>query len=408
MTKIVSVPLIAPGFNRLRADAVWVTIANWADGFDEHYGKAEVIAGESSYSADEIRARCFSADAEKTKRKKPKRFRHTYLAKLLEMFAKDLRWYNEEQKSLSIDLERFKDAPFVWQHHDLFQTRGLKLAKKLGVPSVLFVDAPYVWESKKWGVHRLGWEWFAKRRGDAHPCEKADLILVVSEDVKRAVMDLGITESRILITPCTVSQKMFDQAKGNELRKSLGLTNNFVLGWVGSFRKFHSLDLLIEAFADVSSNIPEAKLLLVGDGPERIRLQEKVESYGLSDRVIFSGNVPHNKIHSYISSFDLAVLPSQSNEGFHYSPLKLREFFAAGVPVIASAVGDVETVITESNGGWLVPPGSKKSIVKMIKKIQGDAASINEAGLKARSYSIEEMGISKQIRMIEDYFGIQS
>ncbi|GAB2770330.1 hypothetical protein GCM10010465_15170 [Actinomadura fibrosa] len=324
------------------------------------------------------------------------------------MFAKDLRWYHEEQKALSINLERFKNAPFVWQHHDLFQTKGLKLAKRLGVPSVLFVDAPYVWESKKWGVQRFGWEWFAKSRGDAFPCQKADLILVVSEDVKRAVMDLGIPESRILITPCTVSQKMFDGAKGSEVRETFELNNNFVIGWVGSFRKFHSLDLLVEAFLDVSSTMSEAKLLLVGDGPERIRLQEKVESYGLNNRVIFSGNVPHSEIHSYISSFDLAVLPSQSKEGFHYSPLKLREFFAAGVPVIASAVGDVETVIKESNGGWLVPPGSKESIVEMIKKIQGDRASINEAGSKARSYSIEEMGISKQILMIEDYFGIKN
>ncbi|SKB59438.1 Glycosyltransferase involved in cell wall bisynthesis [Salegentibacter salinarum] len=405
---MVSVPLVAPGFNRLRADAVWVTIANWADGFDDHYGSAEVLAGESSYSAGQIRARCFPADIGKAKKSKPNWFRHTYLAKLFEMFAKDLRWYHEEQKTFSIDLERFKNAPFVWQHHDLFQTRGLKLAKKLGVPSVLFVDAPYVWESKKWGVHRLGWEWFAKRRGDAHPCKKADLILVVSEDVKRAVMDLGIPESRILITPCTVSQKMFDKAKGSVVRESLGLTNNFVIGWVGSFRKFHSLDLLVEAFLDVSSTMPEAKLLLVGEGPERLRLQEKVENYGLHDRVIFSGNVPHNEIHSYISSFDLAVLPSQSNEGFHYSPLKLREFFAAGVPVIASAVGDVETVVRESHGGWLVRPGSKEAITEMIGKIEKDRTARISAGEKAKSYAITEMGILKQIRMIEDYFGIST
>ena len=404
MKKNVSVPLLAPSFNRLRADAVWVTIANWAEGLEEHYGRAEVIAGQNAYSADQIRARCFHSSRGKDKKSKLNWLRQTYLSKLFEMFAKDVRWFYEGQKALSIDVERFSNVPFVWQHHDLFQTRGLRLAKRLGVPSVLFVDAPYVWESKKWGVHRPGWEWFTKRWGDSHPCREADLVLVVSEEVKRAVMDLGIDESRILITPCTVSQKMFDQAKGNELRKSLGLTNNFVIGWVGSFRKFHSLDILVEAFRDVSTSIPKAKLLLVGDGPERVRLQEKIESFGLNERVIFSGNVPHNEIHEYISSFDLAVLPSQSNEGFHYSPLKLREFFAAGVPVIASAVGEVETVIKQSNGGWLVPPGSKNSIVKMIEKMEADQAALAVASSRARSYSKTEMGISKQIRMIEDYF----
>lgn len=408
MNKFVSVPLLAPSFNRLRADAVWVTIANWAEGLDEKYGRAEVIAGQTAYSAAQIRARCFPSTSGKDRHHKPSWFRQLYISKLFEIFAKDLRWFYEEQKTFSIDLNRFKNAPFVWQHHDLFQTSGLKLAKKLGVPSVLFVDAPYVWESKKWGVHRLGWEWFAKRRGDAHPCRMADLVLVVSEEVKRAVLDLGVDESRVLITPCTVSQKMFDQAKSSEVRGSLGLTNSFVIGWVGSFRKFHSLDLLVEAFKNVSDSVPEAKLLLVGDGPERIRLQEKINGFGLNERVIFSGNVPHNEIHAYISSFDVAVLPSQANEGFHYSPLKLREFFAAGVPVIASAVGDVELVVEQSKGGWLVPPGSKDSIAEMIRRIEADPAAIDSAGSKARSYSLTEMGISKQIQMIEEYFGIRT
>jgi len=408
MRSNVSVPLLAPDFRLLQADAVWVTIANWADGFDEWYGKAEVIAGQTSYTADQIRARCFSPALEKKTKPKPSAFRHSYIGKLSETLAKDLRWFLEEQKSLSIDIERFRNAPYVWQHHDLFQTRGLKLAKKLGIPSVLFVDAPYVWESRKWGISRIGWEWFSKQLGDSHPCRKADLVLVVSEEVKQAVLDLGVDESRVLITPCTVSPAKFDRAKGLELRKSLGLTDSFIIGWVGSFRKFHSLDLLIEAFRSASSSIPQAKLLLVGDGSERIQLQEMINSLGLNDRVIFTGNIPHNEIHAYISSFDLAVLPSQSNDGFHYSPLKLREFFAAGVPVIASAVGDVKLVIEESDGGWLVPPGSIDSIAEMIVKVESDRVALDSAGLKARKYALTEMGISKQIQMIEDYFGTRS
>ncbi|MBL7858469.1 MAG: glycosyltransferase [Cyclobacteriaceae bacterium] len=404
----VTLPLLAPDFRLLRADAVWVTIANWAEGFNERYGRAEVIAGKNAYSPDQIRARCFAPASVKGIKRKPSIFRTSYIGKLIETFAKDFRWFFEEQKHLNIDVDRFRSAPYVWQHHDLFQTRGLKLAKRLGVPSVLFVDAPYVWESRKWGVPRSGWEWFAKRWGDSLPCREADLVLVVSEEVKRAVLNLGVEESRVLITPCTVSPGKFDKTKANEVRKSLGLTDNFVIGWIGSFRKFHSLDLLVDAFRDISSAIPSAKLLLVGDGPERIRLQEKVADFRLNDRVIFLGNIPHNEIHAYISSFDVAILPSQSNEGFHYSPLKLREFFAAGVPVIASAVGDVKSVIEESDGGWLVPPGSKELIAEMILKVESDRVAVDSAAAKAKKYALTEMGILKQIKMIEDYFGINS
>jgi glycosyltransferase involved in cell wall biosynthesis len=398
-----TVPLFTPDFRLLRADAVWVTIANWADGFQERYGHAEVFAGTTAYSPDEIRARCFTTSPQGSQRKLS-RFRQSFIGKLGETFAKDLRWFLEERKTVNLVTERFKDAPFIWQHHDLFQTHGLRLAKQLGKPSVLFVDAPYVWESKKWGNARVGWEWFASRWGDAHPCRKADLVLVVSEEVKRAVLNLGVDESRILITPCTVSPTNFDHAQGADVRRSLGVTDNFVIGWVGSFRKFHSLDLLVDAFIDIASTMPAAKLLLVGDGPERIRLQEKTNALGLGDRIIFPGNIPNTEIASYISAFDLAVLPSQSNEEFHYSPLKLREFFAAGVPVIASAVGDVKQVIKESEGGWLVSPGSKEAIAEMILKVEADRPSMKSAAAKARNYASTEMGVKKQIQMIENYF----
>lgn len=407
MSSRVSVPLLAPDFRLLRADAVWVTIANWADGIAERYGHAEVIAGQTSYSADQIRARCFSPSPNAGLRRKPNSFRQSYFGKLSETFVKDLRWFYEEQKDLSIDVENFKNTPFVWQHHDLFQTRGLKLAKKLGVPSVLFVDAPYVWESGKWGISRIGWEWFASRWGDSRPCREADLVLVVSEEVKGAVLNLGVDESRVLITPCTVSPGRFDRVQGLEVRRSLGLTEDFVVGWVGSFRKFHSLDLLIDAFRDASASSRQSKLLLVGDGPERIRLQEKVNSYRLNDRVIFLGNIPNGEVPAYISSFDVAVLPAQSDEGFHYSPLKLREFFAAGVPVIASAVGEVKQIIEASDGGWLVPPGSKDLITEMIIKAESNRSMVFSAGGMAKDFALTEMGITKQIRIIEDYFRIR-
>jgi glycosyltransferase involved in cell wall biosynthesis len=406
MSGCVTVPLLAPEFRLLRADAVWVTIANWAEGLKERYGEAEVIAGQTAYTPDQIRARCFFASSEKVSKRKPSIFRQSYFGKLSEAFAKDLRWLYEEQKALPINIERFRSAPFIWQHHDLFQTRGLKLASRLGLPSVLFVDAPYVWESHKWGVPRIGWEWFSKKWGDSRPITKADLVLVVSEEVKRAVVDLGVDASRVLITPCTVSPARFDRVKGIEVRKSLGLNDNFIVGWVGSFRKFHSLDLLIDAFRDASTSSPKSRLVLVGDGPERVRLQEKIARFSLNDRVTFMGNIPHSEIHNYISSFDVAVLPSQSAEGFHYSPLKLREFFAAGVPVIASSVGDVKKVIEASDGGWLMPPGCKNSIAEMIVKLESDRVGLDLAATKAKNYALTEMGILKQILMIEDYFDI--
>ena len=404
----VSVPLVTPDLRLLRADAVWVTIANWAEGLQEYYGGSTVIAGKQFYSAEEIRARCFNRGPKSHKNPKFGRLRKTYLSKLAETLVKDLRWYREDRKSLEINATQFRNAPFIWQHHDIFQTKGIRLANQLGVPSVLFVDAPYVWESGKWGMSRMGWKWFAEKRGDFFPCKEADLVLAVSEEVKNAVIDLGVREDKVLITPCTVSSDRFDPAKAQQKRIELGLSENFVIGWVGSFRKFHNLDLLIDAFQKVAAMSPQAKLLLIGDGAERERIESRVADYGIQDRVIFTGMIPNNDVPDYIGSLDVAVLPSFSTDGFHYSPLKLREFFAAGVPVIASAVGEVQQVIEASGGGWLVPPGETDSIAEMIQTVQANPASRASASAKAQHYANIEMGVLKQIRMVEDYLGIKS
>jgi hypothetical protein len=69
-------------------------------------------------------------------------------------------------------------------------------------------------------------------------------------------------------------------------------------------------------------------------------------------------------------------------------------------------MGDVKHVIEDSNGGWLVEPKSKEAIGQMILDLEQDKESLMAASLRAREYAIKEMGVSKQIRMIEEYFGI--
>lgn len=406
MIKKEKIPLFAPDFKLLRADAVWVTIANWAEGLEEQYGESVVFAGNDKFSNTEIRERCFTKNTP-LNLKRPTRLRKSFFAKLLETLFKDIRWFIENRKPLNIDLSQFKNSPFIWQHHDIFQTRGLKIAKQLEIPSVLFVDAPYVWESSHWGISRFGWKHLANIWGDTHPIQMADLVLVVSEEVKRAVLNLGVDESKVLVTPCTVSTKRFDKARGLQVKDSLGLRNDTVFGWVGSFRKFHSLDLLIDSFQELTKSASKVKLLLVGDGAEKARLEEKVSKLGLINQVIFTGNIPHNEVDAYISSFDVAVLPAASDAGFHYSPLKLREFFAAGVPVIASAVGEVKAIIEQSKGGWLVPAGDKWAIAEMMKNIISSKEVVQDAGVSAKEYAETEMGISKQIDMIEEFFNLK-
>ncbi|HJQ95986.1 MAG TPA: glycosyltransferase, partial [Acidimicrobiia bacterium] len=166
---------------------------------------------------------------------------------------------------------------FVWQRHELFQRAGRRLADQMGCPLVLYVPAPKVWEARAWGVRRPGWEAIVERFGDVTPLQEADLVACVSHEVAEAVGLLGIDPKRIIVTPSTVDTELFrPDLDISDIRRRYSLEGRFVVGWAGSFRSFHGLDVLLDAIETASSQIPHLVGLLVGDGPDRERLEKDV------------------------------------------------------------------------------------------------------------------------------------
>ncbi|MCU1351370.1 MAG: hypothetical protein JWM05_579, partial [Acidimicrobiales bacterium] len=167
---------------------------------------------------------------------------------------------------------------FVWQRHELFHTAGLDLADALGAPSVLFAPASIVWEAEQWGVNRPGWGRRLERIAEGRALARADLVACGSDLVAEQVTRLGVSPSRTLITPTGVDLGDFaPPVDAAGLRARLGLGDRFVVGWVGSFRSFHGLDQLVAAMADLDG----AVLLLVGDGPERPRVEAQARRLGV-------------------------------------------------------------------------------------------------------------------------------
>ena len=395
------VPLLLPSPGLLRASALWITAANWAEAMAEIVGAADIVAGDRVLTAEAVREELTGLERSGP-RGRPGPWRTSRPAVTAETLIKDWRWLvrGRLRPAAMPSPSRYRGTPLVWQHHDPFHVRGRALADRLGVPLVQYVDAPYVWEARRWGIRRPGWEWLTARYGDGGPLRSADLILAVSDEVAEAVRAAGVAPERILVTQCTADLRYFDRGQRHEVRAELGLADAFVIGWAGTFRPFHALDLLLDAFEAVAAVERNSHLLLVGDGPMAMHERDRVAKSGLDHRITFTGSVPHTRVGRFVSAFDVAVLQAQSTESFHYSPMKLREYLAAGVPVVGADVGDVSRLITRSRAGWLVPAGDATSLANRLIQTARDPEGTAALGRVAADFAARELGTVVEARRV--------
>jgi glycosyltransferase involved in cell wall biosynthesis len=299
-----------------------------------------------------------------------------WLPDTVKTFLKDARAaihaYRFRKKGLDGPWEQ-SNVGLVWQRHDLFHTAGLHAARHFGCPLVLFVDAPVVWEARRWGVRRPGWGQLLEAVGEKPILRHADLVACVSEEVAEEVQRLGAASERVIVTPCSVDAEIFHrEVDGSPVRARYGLDGRFVVGWTGSFRRFHGLEVLLDAFASLQNAVAEASLLLVGDGAERPRLEELTRRKGLHERVVFTGTVSHDEVPSHIGAMDVAVLTAPPNVGFHYSPLKLKEYMACGRAIVAPRLGQVPSSVSPGQDALLVDAGDATGLADALHELYAD------------------------------------
>jgi glycosyltransferase involved in cell wall biosynthesis len=291
---------------------------------------------------------------------------------------------------------------FVWQRHELFHRAGARLANRLRCPFVLYVPAPKVWEARSWGTRRPGWDALAERFGDVGPMQNADLVACVSDEVAEEVSRLGVDRSRILVTPSTVDTELFKPCfDGSEVRRRYSLVGRFVVGWTGSFRSFHGLDLLLDAVDEARRYVPQLVALFVGDGPERAPLQAEAERRGLESAVRFTGTLPQAELPEVLSAFDVAVVSSGPDETFHYSPLKLWEYLAAARAVVAPSVGSLPRLLENGVNAILVEPGDAHSLARAIVQLANDPSLRIRLGRAGRELA-ETTSWTHQLKRVID------
>ena len=111
-------------------------------------------------------------------------------------------------------------------------------------------------------------------------------------------------------------------------------------------------------------------LLLVGDGPERARVEELARARGV--RVVATGTVPHAEIPGYLAAMDVGLVLAAADQKFHYSPLKLAEYVAAGVPLVVPHVPNISGRLVGGRDALLVPPGDVSALAEALRRIRDE------------------------------------
>lgn len=360
--------------------AAWLSTAGWAGAVRRVLGDSWIVTRSGIVDIDTARRN--GSDAQLAAASSSRSWRRR-VPVVVKTAIKDAREWQRARR-FPVDPHgpwQGNDVVFVWQRHELFHRAGLTLASRLRVPSVLFVPAPLVWQARQWGVRRPGWGRAVERRGEVRSFLQADVLAAGSDAVAEHVARLGVEEHRIVITPTGMDLDVFRERRDGRARRSaLGLDGRFVVGWVGSFRGFHALDQAVDALVGMA----DATLLLVGDGPERGRIEERARAKGVS--VVCTGTVPHDSVPELLAVMDVAVVLAESGRPFHYSPLKLAEYLAAGVAVVAPRAGSVPDRLADGAEALLVGPGDTRALAAALRRLHDrpeERARLAEAGRQA-------------------------
>jgi len=279
---------------------------------------------------------------------------------------------------------RAENADFVYERHALDNRVGLRAAKALDVPLLLEVNAPLAREEAAEGnISRLA----PRLSAELDVMRSADAVLVVTEVLKGILVEDGISAERIHVVPNGIAPDRFLTPRDEQAKARLGLAGRLVLGFVGFPRPWHGLDRVVEAMAAARDGaLREAVLLIGGEGPALAELLPLAERLGVRDRIEVHGVVNRPDVPEFLDAFDVALQPKATS---YASPLKLFEYLARGLPVIAPKQPNLEEIVSDGSTAILFDPADDGAFASALARLAEDAALRRRVGDAGRQKIID-------------------
>lgn len=186
----------------------------------------------------------------------------------------------------------------------------------------------------------------------------------------------------------------------NQMRSELGIGEDaFVVGIIATLRSWKGHDYLLDAIEALIPAMPNLHLVIAGDGPRKKRIQERIETNGLKERIHMLGQ--RSDVEDLLGMLDIFVLPSYANEGV---PQAVMQAMAMQLPVISTDIGAIGEAVIHDRTGIMVEPESGASISNAIQKLATDPQLRTELGENARAHIVQRFSFDGMIEGMEQVF----
>lgn len=263
-----------------------------------------------------------------------------------------------------------RQTPFdaIYERYSLWSWAGMRYARQQRIPFFLEVNAPLVEEQKTFRHLQL------QSTAEAIELEllrHADTIIVPADELVGYIEGRIGKRRRTIVSPNCADLELFAKPPTLPDSKTAALRGRFVIVFVGSLKPWHGIEVLLKAFDSLGQKLPKAHLLIVGDGPLQSAVKEHADRWGPA-RVTCTGAVSQAEVAAWLALADVGVAPYPALPNFYFSPLKVIEYQAAGLPVVASCIGQLRQQIQPGHNGFLVTPGDPHELAHKLHDLAGN------------------------------------
>lgn len=262
------------------------------------------------------------------------------------------------------DLDRTLFSVQLLRHldddHDIVHLNGypelLRIKSNVDIPVTIKLNGP---------PHSLFYDYVHPWKSSYSWLQQADAVIATGVTTEAVQAETGIDVTTI--NPGVDAERFTPDGPARE-------TSGPTVLWVGRFVPAKDLPVLIEAFAAVKSDRPNAELWLVGEGPRKERIERLVEKRGLRDAVEFWGYVANENLPPFYRAADVFALSSKTEN----HPIALMEAMSSSTPAVAPEVGWIPEMMDETTGGALVPPEDAKALASAMGQILDRSQNIDD------------------------------
>ena len=287
---------------------------------------------------------------------------------------------------------------------------GLALGAHLGVPVVYEMRSFFegTWSSNADTIEHAEYtrrRWAAETRAML----AVDAVVTLSETMRREVIERGVREDRAMVVANGVDVELFaPRPRDPDLAARLGLTGRAVFGYLGNLdHAREGLELLVEATARLRARGRTVACLIVGDGERRAGLEALAAERGVTDAVVFTGQVPHAEVAALYAQFDVFVVPRRDDRAARFvTPLKPFEAMASGVPLVVSDLPALVEVAAPDERGLSFPAGDIDGLVAALERLLDDPALAARLGAAGQAWVAAERTWASNGRRYRDLYAL--